>query len=81
MLAKSKLSSIEVLVFKTLIDSVISHDKFVLKNNVLKEYNEIKEEIKKFKDLSSSSKILVYLSLFWFDQRINNWLRENLQQI
>ena len=81
MLAKSKLSSIEVLVFKTLIDSVISHDKFVLKNNVLKEYNEIKEEIKKFKDLSSSSKILVYLSLSWFDQRINNWLRENLQQI
>ena len=81
MLAKSKLSSIEVLVFKALIDSVISQDKLVLKNNVLKEYNEIKEEIKKFKDLSSSSKILVYLSLSWFDQRINNWLRENLQQI
>ena len=81
MLAKSKLSSIEVLVFKALIDSVISQDKFVLKNNVLKEYNEIKEEIKKFKDLSSSSKILVYLSLSWFHQRINNWLRENLQQI
>ena len=27
-------------------DSVISHDKFVLINNLLKEYNEMKEEIK-----------------------------------
>ena len=34
--AKSKLNSIEVLISKTLIDSVISQDKFVLINNVLK---------------------------------------------
>ena len=27
-------------------DSVISHDKFVLINNLLKEYDEMKEEIK-----------------------------------
>ena len=35
--AKSKLNSIEVLISKALIDSVISHDEFVLINNVLKE--------------------------------------------
>ena len=47
MLAKSKLNSIEVLVSKALIDSVFDHDEFVLKNNVLKEYNKMKKEIKK----------------------------------
>ena len=46
LLAKSKLNSIEVLISKALIDSVISHDRFVLMNNVLKEYDEMKEEIK-----------------------------------
>ena len=50
LLAESKLNSIEVLITKVLIDSVISHEEFVL-TNVLKEYNEMKEEIKKFKDL------------------------------
>ena len=45
-LAKSKLNKIEVSISKALIVSVISHDEFVLINNVLKEYNEIKEEIK-----------------------------------
>ena len=45
-LAKAKLNSIEVLNSKTLIDSVISHDEFLLINNFLKEFNEVKEEIK-----------------------------------
>ena len=49
MLAKSKLNRIEVLISKTLIDSNTSHDEFVLINNVLKEYDEIKEEIKNLK--------------------------------
>ena len=48
-LAKSKLNSIEFLISKALIDSVNSHDEFVLINNVLKEYNEIKEEFKNLK--------------------------------
>ena len=51
LLAKSKLNSIEVLICKALIDLVISHHEFFLINNVLKEYNEMKE------DLNSSSKI------------------------
>ena len=47
--AKSKLNSIEVLIFKASIDSVISHDQFVLTNNLLKEYDQMKEEIKNLK--------------------------------
>ena len=49
MLAKSKLNKIEVLIYKALIDSIISRDEFVLINKVLREYNEIKEEIKNLK--------------------------------
>ena len=45
-LAKSKLNSVEVRISKTLIDSNISHDEFVLIKNVLKEYDNTKEEIK-----------------------------------
>ena len=48
-LAKSKFNTIEALISKALIDSVISHAEFVLINNVLKEYNEMKEEIKNLK--------------------------------
>ena len=39
------LTYIEFLTSKALIDSVVSHDEFVLINNVLKEYNEMKEGI------------------------------------
>ena len=46
LLKKDKLITIEVLISKALIDSYISHDKFVSVNNVLREYNQIKEEIK-----------------------------------
>ena len=44
--AKDKLNTIEVLTSKALIDSHISHDEFASVNNVLREYNEMKEEIK-----------------------------------
>ena len=43
-----------------LIDSNSSHDELVLINNVLKEYDKMKEKIKKLKTLSSLSKILVF---------------------
>ena len=49
MLEKTKLNIIKVLVSKPLIDSNISHDEFVLINNVLKEYDNMKEEIKNLK--------------------------------
>ena len=41
MLAKSKLYSVEVLISKDLIDSNISHDEFVLINNLLKESDDM----------------------------------------
>ena len=43
--AKSKLNKIELLISEALIKSVISYDKFVLINNVWKEYNEMKEDM------------------------------------
>ena len=46
MLAKPKLNSIEFLMSKALIGSNISHDEFVFMNNVLKEFDDIKEDIK-----------------------------------
>ena len=39
----------EVLIYKALISSSIRHDEFVLINNELKEYNDMKEEIKNIK--------------------------------
>ena len=46
LLGKPKLNTIEVLISKALINSYISHDEFFSIINVLKEYNEMKEEIK-----------------------------------
>ena len=48
LLVKSKLNSIEVSISKALIESNISHDEFVL-INMLKEYDDMKEEIKNSK--------------------------------
>ena len=45
LLGKSKLNSIEVLNSKALSDSNISHYEFILINNVLKEFYDMKEEI------------------------------------
>ena len=39
----------EALICKAIIDSNISHDEFVLINNALKEYDNIKQEIKNLK--------------------------------
>ena len=44
-LAKSKLSRIEDVISKALIDSIISQGEFVLINIVVKEYNGMKVEI------------------------------------
>ena len=41
--------SIEVLISKALIDSVISHDEFVLINIVLKVYEKMKEKMENLK--------------------------------
>ena len=56
LLGKSKLNSIEVLISNVLTDSVISHNEFILINNVLKEYNEMKEAIKNLKTQKKKNK-------------------------
>ena len=48
-LGKSKLDSVEILISKALIDSNISHNAFILINNALKEFDDIKEKIRNFK--------------------------------
>ena len=52
------LYTIEVLIFKAFIDSNIGHDEFVSVNNVLKEYDGMKEEIR------NSNKILRNSNMF-----------------
>ena len=49
LLEKSKLNSTEFLISKALVDSLVIHDEFVMINNVLKEYVEMKEETKNLK--------------------------------
>ena len=46
LLGKGKLNTTEVLISKALIDTYISHDKFISINNVLRKYHEMKKEIK-----------------------------------
>ena len=60
LLAKTKLNNVEVLISKFLIDSNIGRDEFV--DYVLKEYNEMKEEIIKSNNVRVNS-ILVVLTV------------------
>ena len=58
LLTKSKLNSIKDLTSKALIHSSISHNEFVLTNNVLKEFYEMKEETK---NSNNRSKFKLYI--------------------
>ena len=51
LLGKNKLDTIEVLLFKTLVDSYIIPNEFASLNDGLREYNMFKEEIKKFQGI------------------------------
>ena len=46
LLGKNQWNTTEVLICSALIDSYICHDKVPSVNNVLKEYHELKEEVK-----------------------------------
>ena len=59
MLAKSRLNSVKVLISKALIDLNISHDEFVLINNVLKLFYDMEEKIK-YTENSKSKTMLSY---------------------
>ena len=45
-LPRTKINTIEVLISKDLINSYISHDEVVLVNNLLREYDNIKKQLK-----------------------------------
>ena len=53
LLAESKLNNMQDLIYTALINSNISHDEFVLINNVLKVYDHTKEDIKNLRTKSS----------------------------
>ena len=54
MLGKDQLNAIEVLISKDLIDSYVIHDEFLSVNKVLREYYEVKEEIKNLELLQNN---------------------------
>ena len=49
------------LIYKALVDSYISHDELVLVNDVLKEYNEMKEATKNLETWRSSENFNLHL--------------------
>ena len=53
MLAKSKLNGVGILISMASINSFTSHDEFALINNLLKEYEKMKEEIKELNVLGT----------------------------
>ena len=59
MLVKSELNNIEALVFKALTDSDIVHNEFIPINNVLKEFYDMKEEIKNYNDKQTIYKTIM----------------------
>ena len=75
LLAKSKLNSIEALISKALINSNISHDKFVLKN-VLNKYDDWKKT-PKFKDLNSYLKVGLFIKQHYY----NVWSVEKIKEV
>lgn len=52
---KNKLNHIDGLISKALVGSYLSHDQFVSVNDELREYNEMKEEIKNPENVGSCS--------------------------
>ena len=69
LLEKNKLNNIEALISRTLTDSYISHDEFVLVNDALREYDGMKKRNQKFKDFILHSflatrQIIKYFNLF-----------------
>ena len=66
-LAKCKLNSLEVLISQALFDSNISHDDFVLTHNVLKEYDNMKEEIKTLNPLTVYCRFYsIFKTMLWY---------------
>ena len=54
LLSKSRLNTLEILIFKDMVDVNISHEEFASVNNVLLEYVKMTEEVN-YLNVSSSS--------------------------
>ena len=82
LLAKSKLNSKEVLISKAWINSKISHDEFVLIDNVLKEFYNMKKEIK---DSNGKWKFKLYVKqcylIIWSEEKIQKVKTQMLQRL
>ena len=64
LLAKTQLNSIEALIFNASTESYNSYDEFDSVNNVLREYDEMKEEIKNSKNFELATvKNLSYITI------------------
>ena len=59
LLAKIKLNNIKFVISRALISSHISHDEFVLVNNVLRGYDDMKEAIKNLKTSTAHQNFLI----------------------
>ena len=64
MLAKTKLNTIEITVSGALLDLYISLDKFVSVSNLLREYNDMNEEIKNQKSHQRFIYIYIYIYMY-----------------
>ena len=64
MLAKTKLNTIEITVSRALFDLFISLDKFVSVSNLLREYNDMNEEIKNQKSHQRFIYIYIYIYVY-----------------
>ena len=79
LVAKPKLNSIEVLIYKALINSNIIHDEKVLINKMLKEFYDMKEEIK---NSNNKYKFKLYIKqcylIVWSVEKIQKVKIQNL---
>ena len=66
MLAKTKLNTIEITVSRALFDLFISLDKFVSVSNLLREYNDMNEEIKNQKSHQRFIYIYIYIYIYMY---------------
>ena len=75
LLAKTKLNTIGVSISKALIDLIISHDEFVSVNNMLKEYDDMKEKIKNSNNIIAQKMKFSIKDFFSKCDQIRSFLR------
>ena len=81
LLQKTKLNTKEVIISQTLIDSYISHDEFVLVDNVLKEYHDMEEEIKNIKTSTAQQRSINKTILYYCFKCRKNAESKNLKVV